>query len=49
MENNELYELYYKIALDVAKKQKGTKGSVLVDTAFETALEFAKQYKELIK
>lgn len=47
MENNELYELYYKIALDVAKKQKGTKGAVCVDTTFETALEFAKQYKEL--
>jgi hypothetical protein len=47
MENNELYELYYKIALDVAKKQKGTKGSVCVDTTFETALEFAKQYKKL--
>jgi hypothetical protein len=47
MENNELYELYYKISLDIAKKQKGTKGAVCVDTTYETALEFAKQYKKL--
>jgi hypothetical protein len=45
MEHNEFYELYYKIALEVSNKQKGIKGAVFTDTSFETALEFAKQYK----